>query len=291
MTFSRIPYTSPPYAEMAPYLMKGTTEASYNASVANLAALSGMDVSAITYDSDGLAVTGIEVLPDLQPNEKVPLMIYNRGGSGDYGRLSPGQVTVLMAPFVNALRVGVLASNYRGNGGSEGREEFGGADVRDVLNLIALGRAQPWWDGKNIFMLGWSRGGMMAYLALKAGAELNAVAIGAGITDLIAGNARRPEMEKLGERLIPDYEANREAALRERSALYWPEKLNAPLLILHGDADETVEVSEARELVTKLEALGKEVRYVEYAGGDHALKKHWKQWMDEAVRWFAAHRS
>lgn len=290
MTLSLTPYTPPPYVQMVDFLMKGTSEASYNASVANLAALTGMEVSAIVYDSDGLRVTGIAVLPQLQPGERVPLLIYNRGGSGNYGVLSPGQITVLMAPFVQAMRVGVLASNYRGNGGSDGHEEFGGADVYDVLNLITLGKQQPWWDGKNIFMLGWSRGGMMAYLALKAGAEVSAVAIGAGITDLIEGNKRRPEMEKLGERLIPNYEQNREAALRERSAVYWPEKLNAPVLIMHGDADETVDVSEARTLAAKLEALGKPVRYVEFAGGDHALKKHWKQWMNETVAWFETHR-
>ena len=157
---SRTPYTPPPYAEMAARnaLMEGTTEASYNASVANLKALTDMQVSAIAYDSDGLRVTGMEVLPELAPDEKIPLMIYNRGGSGEYGILSPGQVTALMAPFTKAMRVGVLASNYRGNGGSEGREEFGGADVADVLSLLALAQQQPWWDGKNVFMLGWSRG-------------------------------------------------------------------------------------------------------------------------------------
>ena len=30
----------------------------------------------------------------------------------------------------------LIASNYRGNSNSEGKEEFGGADVNDVLNLI-----------------------------------------------------------------------------------------------------------------------------------------------------------
>ena len=32
----------------------------------------------------------------------------------------------------------MIASNYRGSPGSEGQEEFGGADVNDVLNLLPL---------------------------------------------------------------------------------------------------------------------------------------------------------
>ena len=289
---SKTPYVPPPYAEMERCLMTGTTQGMYETSVANFHALKGMNVSAISYASDGLKVTGMEVLPsDLADGEKMPLMIYNRGGSGDYGVLSPGQVTVLMAPFVKQMRLGVLASNYRGNGGSEGSEQWGGADVHDVLNLISLGKQQPWWDGRNIFMLGWSRGGMMTYLALKAGLELNAAAIGAGVADLYENIARRPEIENnVTTRYVANYWENRDALLRERSAVFWPEKLNAPLLILHGDADEAVFVSEARSLVAKLQALGKDVKYVEYPEGNHALKKHWKEWVGETTAWFTKYK-
>ena len=35
----------------------------------------------------------------------------------------------------------VVGSHYRGNKGSEGKEEFGGSDVNDVINLI------PFFEG------------------------------------------------------------------------------------------------------------------------------------------------
>ena len=54
----------------------------------------------------------------------------------------------------------VVASQYRGNGGSEGREEFGGSDVKDILNLFPLIDNLHNADNKNIGMFGWSRGGM-----------------------------------------------------------------------------------------------------------------------------------
>ena len=289
---SRTPYTPPAYAEMAARnaLMKGTTEAVYNTSVKSFAALKGVTVSAITYESDGLAVSGLEVLPDHAPSEKIPLMIYNRGGSGEYGMLSPGQVNALMAPFALRMKMGVLASNYRGNGGGEGREEFGGADVNDVLNLLEIGKQRPWWDGKNIFMLGWSRGGMMTYRAIAKGAPLTAAVVGAGITDLAALLAQQEDMERLATRLIAEFAIEREEAIRLRSAMCWPEAIHVPLLLLHGDADDRVDVSQARALYAKLTELGKAVRYVEYPGGDHALRREWKQWVEEALAWFAHYR-
>ena len=53
----------------------------------------------------------------------------------------------------------VLASQYRGNDGGQGQEEFGGADVNDVLNLMPLARSLSFADAKNTVILGFSRGG------------------------------------------------------------------------------------------------------------------------------------
>src|SRR5207247_311744 len=63
----------------------------------------------------------------------------------------------------------ILASQYRGNDGGEGREEFGGADVNDVINLLSIAASLPDADPKNVFLYGLSRGGMMTFLALQRG--------------------------------------------------------------------------------------------------------------------------
>ncbi len=289
---ARTPYTPPAFAQMEAWkaLMLGTTEDSYAKMVEGLAAVTDVAVSAITYESDGLKITGVEVLPAPLPPEKMPLLIYNRGGSGNFGMLNASQIRWMMAEPARQWKMGVLASNYRGNGGSEGREEWGGAELNDILALIEIGKAQPWWDGKNIFMLGWSRGGMMTYLSIKHGLPITAAAVGAGAADIAYGNQLRPEMEKVCERFIPNYEENREQALSERSAVCWPEAIDVPTLILHGDTDMRVNVEEARQLYAKLSALGKPAKYVEYAGGDHGLWNHYYAYMDEIARWFTEHQ-
>lgn len=287
------PYTPAPYAEMMehkrfPFPM---TEAGYAASINRLMkAAEGVVMHDIAYLSDGLKVTGVEVLPDFAAGEKGPLILYNRGGSGEYGALTPAQVGFFMVPLALEMRGGVLATNYRGNSGGEGQDEFGGAEVEDVLRLITLGQQQPWWDGKNIFLIGWSRGGMMAYLASKAGAPLTAMVSGAAPTDWAGNTVVLPRMEELFERRVPDYHANREALLSARSAMYWPEAITTPTLIMHGAKDERIDVEDARRLYAALKALGRDVKYVEFPEGDHFMAAHRQSIIEHTVAWFDAHR-
>ena len=95
--------------------------------------LNDIDLYSMVYDSDGLMVTGFMVRPKKPGN--YPCIIYNRGGNRDFGALLVFNAMLQMGRMAADGYV-VIASNYRGNSNSEGKEEFGGADVKDVLNLI-----------------------------------------------------------------------------------------------------------------------------------------------------------
>ena len=71
----------------------------------------------------------------------------------------------------------VVASQYRGNDGGEGMEEFGGADVNDIFNLIPVLDQNPKADTSRIGMEGTSRGGMMTYLCLKRSCRFKAAVV------------------------------------------------------------------------------------------------------------------
>src|SRR5262249_34919522 len=133
-----------------------------------------------------------------------------------------------------------VASQYRGVAGGEGKDELGGNDVNDVLHLIPLLESLPRADARRIGMFGWSRGGMVTYLALTKPDRIAAAVVGAGAADAFDSVKRRPEMDKeVYAKLIPNYTKDKEAALAARSAVRWPEKLNkkTPILLLHGGAD------------------------------------------------------
>ncbi|NDJ78998.1 MAG: SH3 domain-containing protein, partial [Chloroflexi bacterium] len=76
----------------------------------------------ITYWSDGLRVNGFLGMPTLGGSH--PAVIYNRGGAWDTGRLTGLEIV----PLVESGYVAV-ASQYRGNAGSDGWEQFGGGEV------------------------------------------------------------------------------------------------------------------------------------------------------------------
>lgn len=231
-------------------------------------------LQAITYLSDGLKVKGYLAVP--KEGEKLPCVIFNRGGNREFGALSDVQAARILAPLAAGGYL-VVASQYRGTAGGEGREEFGGAEIADILNLFPLLDALPRADGSRIGMYGWSRGGMMTYSVLAKTERLVAAVIGSGVTDSFDLIQRRPEMEtEVYAELIPDYAKTKEASLRARSAIFWPEKLakTTPILLLHGSADWRVHPTQALRMATALYENQHPFRFVFFEGGDHGLSEH-----------------
>jgi len=242
----------------------------------------------ITYASDGLRVTGFIVEPIAAGGgARHPAIVFNRGGSIAFGAIRTGDLMECAGWALDGYVV--VASQYRGNDGGEGAEEFGGADVADVLNLITLARALPSVDPDQLFMYGLSRGGMMTYLALKAGAPVRAAAVIGGPTDLADGLRHRPEMEEVYRELMPQYASRRDELLRARSAVEWTDRLTVPLLILHGGADWRVWPGDALAVAQKLQSLGRPYELVIYAGDDHPLTNHRADASARMRAWFSQH--
>lgn len=69
----------------------------------------------------------------------------------------------------------IIASDYRFHGVTSKRDEWGGADLDDVLNLVPAARSLDFVDPKRLFMLDVSRGATMTYLALIQAERATAV--------------------------------------------------------------------------------------------------------------------
>lgn len=246
----------------------------------------GIECWAITYRSDGLEVAGYVLRTRGADPRPLPAIIFNRGGNRDFGRL----VFTDLVEFAGWAEQGflVLASQYRGSGRSGGQDEFGGADVHDVLNLFPVARSFG-ADMGNVFMAGASRGGMMTYLALKAGAAVNAAAVIGGVADLAQLARDRPEMGDLLRELVPGFEQHAEELMRSRSALDFAERLGAPLLILHGGADPRVPPGQALALAQRLQREGKSFELVLYADDGHALERNFEDSQRRLLGWFKDH--
>ena len=145
-------------------------------------------------------------------------------------------------------------------------------------------------DPKNIFLCGLSRAGMMTFLALKTGAAVNAAAVIGAIFDvegtLEPTRKRAPGIAEAVKKLIPDFSSRGSAALSERSAMNWPDRVNVPVLIIHGGEDAEVPVSQALAFATKLSALHKPYELVVYANDIHEAANNRHDRDARIVAWF-----
>ncbi len=280
--FSKEAITDLTNTPIYPRLVEGAPDGSrWNSEYAYL---DSIEMFRIQYLSDGIRVNGLLV----QPREPgiYPCIIYNRGGNRDFGALKVYHAVSLMGKIASEGFI-VIASNYRGNGGGEGQEEFGGSDVNDVLQLInVLGELEK-ADTARIGMMGWSRGGMMTYLALAHTHKIKAAAVGGALADLTTGD--RPELEeKVYRELIPAYETNRDSVLKIRSAVFWPEKLpkTTPILIMHGNADWRVKSTQSLRLAMALDRERVPYRLIIFEGADHGISEFRDEVTAQAIKWF-----
>jgi len=252
-----------------------------------------LECSAITYESDGLTISGWMMVPKGKPGTKYPVLIYNRGGNGSFGALDFAILMSNVFPYAEHGFI-VLASQYRGVPETDpkrfGTDQFGGDDVRDVTRLIELAKRLPNADPRNVVMLGVSRGGMMSFMAARRVRDIKAVAVISGVCDLESELRFRPEMEQVYFERIPGYRTEKSRVLAERSVIAWAQDLprDMPVLLLHGDKDERVNVANGTRLHQRLDQLQRPNKLVIYPGDDHFLSHHRKEAIDEVVRWFRA---
>lgn len=227
-----------------------------------------------TYPSDGLKIKGlISFVPEPQNH---PLLVYLRGGNRTFGVVNPG------SDFICFEHYTVISTMYRG-GVSEGIDEFGGADVNDVKNLLSyipelenkLGLS---FQNPKTFLLGASRGGMQMFLALARFPELQTqfskIVSLSGMLDMRQCIAFRQDMEEM---FIEDFGlekgVNEDEWINKRDPLLAAPQIipQLPILIIQGTDDNRVSLEEGYHMVSSLQMAGNNAAYWEIEGAKHCL--------------------
>lgn len=156
-----------------------------------------MQLVSICYRSDDCEVRGYVGVPR-EEKGPLPAVIFNRGGNRAFSALRPQVICKYASQgFV------VLGSQYRGNCGGTGQEEFGGADVNDVLRLIDIALELPGTFKGGVYMAGHSRGGMMTYRCCALDDRIVAAAVGSGVADCVdMYNKRVDDMKQVFQELL-----------------------------------------------------------------------------------------
>ncbi len=245
-------------------------------------------VENITYLSDGLKIKGYLAQPQ-QPGI-YPVLIWNRGGFGDRGSLDDLTAHLILASTAQWGYV-VLGTQYRGNRGSEGSEDWGGRDVNDALNLLKVADEIPSADTARVAIEGASRGGMTTYRALALEHRFRCAIVHAGITDVFELENMTDEFNRFIEKMLGhlSFDEKRQQ-LANRSVVYFAEKLpkNCPLLLMHGKADKRIPLSQTMALVKELDRLSLPYKLVLLENGGHVALRdgsykeidiHRKEWL------------
>lgn len=156
-------------------------------------------------------------------------------------------------------------------------------DLKTVLDGVGSGEVgSNIIDTENIGLLGHSRGGAMVLLHSAVDDRIKCVATWSAFArverysdDVIKQwekdgfieieNKRTNQMMRLNIDLLNDIKKNG----KKLNILKAAEKLEIPALIVHGDNDESVAVSEANEIYDKLDGFGNEMEIIE--GGTHTF--------------------
>jgi dipeptidyl aminopeptidase/acylaminoacyl peptidase len=238
----------------------------------------------VTYRSDGLDVYAYLYRPAVPPgNQTLPVAVYNRGS---YIRDDFSPEVLMLANRLARQGFLVVAPMLRGSGGAQGRDEMGGADLHDVLNIVPVIRELPYADPTRLFLYGESRGGIMSLLAARDGFPARAIAVWGAITDFRLYLNEDSATRRLAPTIWPDFPANEAAILESRSAMRWPEKINVPVLLMNGGADTQVSPLYAIQFAAALAKLGKPYELKIFHGENHIATRRAQERDDDAVRWF-----
>ena len=247
-----------------------------------------VDVFGITYYSDSLKVKGFLLTPE-KPG-KYPFIIYNRGGSLEFGSLTSSHASIGLGELARLASEGyiIAASQYRGNGGGEGQEEYGGSDINDVLNLIPVLAHVPGADTSRLGMFGWSRGGMTSFLTLKKTNRIKALAVGGPSTDITRSVVDRPELLKWWKAFVPGINENQDEVLKVRSPVFWVDELptNVPVLMLQGNKDKSLLPGSTLRFALQLDKYKIPYRLIMFEDGTHSLSQYREEVFFQITRWF-----
>lgn len=249
---------------------------------------------------DGVEIEGLLTYPvGYQSGRKYPMVLVIHGGpAGVFTDTFIARWSLYPIATFAARGYAVLRPNPRGSSGYGLRfrranlNDWGGMDYEDLMagvdHVIKMGVA----DSDRLAVMGWSYGGFMTSWVVTHTQRFKAAAVGAGVTNLwsFTGTADIPGF-------LPDYFSGQPwdnfAAYQKHSPMSFVKGASTPTLILHGEADVRVPISQGYELYNALKQQGVVTKMVVYPRTPHGprepkflldiMQRH-LDWVDKYVR-------
>jgi len=205
----------------------------------------------------------------LEPGKRYPVLIDVYGGPGAQ-RVSNVWGSLFHQYLVQHGYV-VFALDNRGSGFRGTKFEtalagrMGNVEVQDQVKGVEFLRSLPFVDPKRIGIFGWSYGGYMTLMCLMQAPDAFAAGVaGAPVSDWALYDTHYTE------RYLSTPQANA-AGYAASNVLNHADKLQRPLLLVHGMADDNVLFAHSTALMKRLQDLQVPFDLMTYPGGKHGL--------------------
>ena len=232
--------------------------------------------------------------PSFDPNKKYPLIVNYYGGCSPTERAFETRY-----PHHAYAALGYVVYVVEPSGATGFGQEFsarhvntaGEGPAQDIIEgTQTFCKEHPFVNDKKIGCIGASYGGFMTqYLQTKT--HIFAAAIShAGISDHTSYWGEGYWGYSYSEvSMAESYPWTRKDLYVDRSPLFNADKINTPILFLHGDADTNVPVGESIQMFTALKLLGKETAFVAVKDQNHHILDYNKRqmWQNTIFAWFA----
>lgn len=225
--------------------------------------------------SDGTEIKGMVCLPpSFDPNKKYPLIVYYYGGTTPTTRgITSPYCAQLFASRDYVVYV-IQPSGAIGYGQEFSARHVNAWGERTADEIIEGTKkfcaAHPFVNDKRIGCLGASYGGFMTmYLQTKTD-MFAAAASHAGISNVTSYWGEGYWGYSYNSVAAADsYPWNNPDLFTKHGALFNADKINTPLLLLHGTVDTNVPIGESIQLYNALKILGKPVEFITVDGENH----------------------
>ena len=242
------------------------------------------------YDIEGL----VTYPANYEKGKKYPMILNIHGGpAGVFAQSYTGAGSVYPIQAFAQQGYAVLRANPRGSSGygadfrQANLNDWGFGDYDDIMGgvdkLIADGIAHP----DSLCVTGWSYGGYMTSMIITKTNRFKASMVGAGVTNLISYNGTSDIPS-----FIPDYFGgefwDRTDVYMKHSAMFGVKNVKTPTLIIHGEKDLRVPISQGQELYGALKRLNVKTQMVTYPRTPHGPQepKFIEDIGERVITWF-----
>lgn len=244
--------------------------------------------------SDGTEILGRVYYPrHFDPAKKYPMIVYYYGGTVPTERSFGGRY-----PKELWAAAGYVVYVPQPSGANGFGQEFSARHVNawgrrtadDIIEgTTSFLAAHDFVDPKRVGCTGASYGGFMT-MYLQTRTDIFAAAIShAGISNLASywGQGWWGYLYSAAAS-AESFPWNNPELYVGQSPLFAADKIQTPLLLLHGDADTNVPPVESHQMYTALKVLGKPVELIEIGGENHTILSYEprKLWSKTILAWF-----